>query len=134
MKKILIIALLFCSFAASAQLTLSEKSTLASTESFRSRIYQALFSKANFFVAQGTPADLKAQKQQNYAKAFVKGGSASIDIYAACRFWLANYNDVPVLDGQNQPTDSQILNSAGLDTVFDSLAGVVSGDNLLPIQ
>jgi len=135
MKKLIIIILLaFVAAPGFAQLTLSEKTTLADNSLFRSRVFQALFNKANFFVAQGTPANLKAQKQQNYAKAFVKGGSASIDIYAAARFWLANYNGVAVLDGQNQPTDSQILNSAGLDTVFDSLAGVVSGDDLLPIQ
>jgi hypothetical protein len=36
--------------------------------------------------------------------------------------------------GSSQPTDSEILNSNGLDVVFDALAGVVSGDNLLPVE
>lgn len=34
------------------QLTLSERATLASTQSFRDRVFQGMFSKANFFIAQ----------------------------------------------------------------------------------
>jgi len=135
MKKLIII--FFLAFAASAsyaQLTLSEKTSLADNNLFRSRVFQALFSKANFFVAQGTPANLKAQKQQNYAKSFVRGLAGGIDANVMVRFWLANYNGVAILDSFDQPIDSEILNSAGLDVVFDSLAGVVSGDDLLPIQ
>ncbi len=133
MKNLLIIALLFCSFAASAQLTLSEKAALANTESFRSRIYQGLFSKANYWVSR-TPANRKEQKQIIYAKAFVKGSAGGIDFNVMVRFWLSNYNGVPVLDSNGQPIDSQILNSSGLDTVFDTLAGVVAGDESLPVQ
>lgn len=117
-----------------AQLTLSEKSTLAESGTFRNRIFQALFSKANFHRVQTNPANLKAQKQQNYADPFLRGGGNSIDIFAVTRFWLANYNvDPPDLDGNSQPTDDAILNTAALDTVYDSLAGVQDGDELLPI-
>lgn len=117
-----------------AQLTLSEKSSLASDSSFRERIFQGLFSKANFHRLQSNPANLKAQKQQVYALPFLKGGANTIDIFAVTRFWLANYNVDPAdLDGNGQPTDDAILNTAALDTVYDSLAGVVAGDELLPI-
>ena len=134
MKKLLIIALLFCSFAASAQLTLSEKSTLASTESFRSRVYQGLFSKATYWITVGTPTNLKEQKQITYAKNFVKGGGGGIDMNVMVRFWLANFNTAPQLDSNSQPIDNNILNTAALDTVFDTLAGVLPGDQSLPIQ
>jgi len=118
-----------------AQLTLTEKNTLADNFTFRGRVFQGLFSKASFFEASvGTPANLKEQKQRNYATPFLKGGSNSIDIYAIVRTWLANYNtDPPVLDGDNQPTDDAILNTAALDTVYNILAGVQDGDDLLPI-
>jgi hypothetical protein len=118
-----------------AQLTLTEKNSLAETPSFRGRVFQGLFSKANFFEAQtGTPANLKAQKQRNYATPFLKGGANTIDIYAVSRTWLSNYNaDPPDLDVNNQPTDDAILNTASLDTVYNLLAGVNDGDELLPI-
>lgn len=117
-----------------AQLTLSEKTALAENSTFRARIFQALFSKANYHRVQVNPANLKAQKQQNYADPFLKGGANSIDIYAISRFWLSNYNaDPAVLDGAGQPTDDEILNTIPLDVVYDSLAGVQDGDDLLPI-
>lgn len=134
MKNILIIALLFCSFAASAQLTLSEKSTLAETQSFRSRIYQGLFSKANYWVTLGTAANLKEQKAIAFAKNFVRGGGGGMDMNVITRYWLANYNTAQVLDGEGQPIDNEILNTAALDTVFNNLAGIVAGDESLPIE
>lgn len=116
-----------------AQLTLSEKSTLAENAGFRNRLFQGIFAKANFHRLQSNPTNLKAQKQQNYASPFLKGGSNSIDIYAITRFWLSNYNTDPAdLDLNDEPTDDAILNTAALDTVYDSLAGVVIGDELLP--
>lgn len=119
-----------------AELTLSEKSILSDTPSFRSRVLQGLFSKANFFKGQSNPANLKEQKQQDYARKFVNGGSSQIDIFSTTRLWLANYNTpTPLLDEQipAQPTDSEILNTAALDIVFDSLAGVLPGDINEPI-
>ena len=135
MKKIIIIAaLVFITSASFAQLTLTEKTSLSENTLFRARIFQALFSKANYYVGLGAPANLKAQKQQVYAKKFVVGGSASIDIFAASRYWLSNYNGAQILDSNGQPIDSEILESAGLDKVFDSLAGVIAGDESLPVQ
>ena len=131
MKRILLIALLFVSFASTAQLTLSQKSTLAETQSFRSRVYQAVFSKANVYVGQ-TPNNLAWQKQVNFGKAFVTGSASSYDITVMTRLWLANYNGVPVLDANGQPTDSEILNSAGLDVVYNQYAKVNPGDEALP--
>lgn len=121
-----------------AQLTLSEKTALAENGIFRSRIFQGIFSKANFHRAQVNPQNLKAQKQQNYADPFLLGGANSIDIYAISRFWLSNYNaDPPDLvigpDGSSQPSDDAILNTSPLDIVYDSLAGVEDGDENLPI-
>ncbi len=118
-----------------AQLSLSEKAILAEDSGFRGRIFQGLFAKANFHKGTAVPANLKAQKQKNYAEPFLKGGANSIDIYAISRFWLANYNVDPAdLDENNEPTDAAILDTSALDTVYDSLAGVVAGDELLPIQ
>lgn len=134
MKKLIII--IFLAFVASAsygQLTLSEKSTLAESQIFRSRLYQALFSKANYWLPR-TPLNLREQKLLAYSKTFVRGGAGGIDANVMTRLWLANYNGVQILDSFNQPIDSEILNSAGLDLVIETLAGVVTGDNLLPIQ
>jgi len=119
-----------------AQLTLSEKSALAEDPTFRSRVFQGLFSKANFYNAEtGTPTDLANQKQRTYAASFLKGGANSIDIFATVRHWLSNYNtDPPSLDGNNQPDDDAILNGNSLDIVYDLLAGVLPGDDLLPIE
>ena len=134
MKKYILITLfsLMC-FAASAQLTLSQKATLASTQSFRDRIYQALCSKANVYLPQ-TPANLQWQKQVNYANFFLRGGASSVAMTVTARFWLSNYNGVPVLDGNGQPTDTEILNSAGLDVVYNTLANVLPGDQARPIE
>lgn len=132
MKRIFLILFLFGSFVANAQLTLSEKSALAQTESFRSRIYQAMFSKANVYISQ-TPTNLEWQKQVNFGKAFVTGAASSYDITVMTRLWLANYNGVPVLDVNGQPTDAEILNSAGLNVVYDQYAHVNPGDSSLPI-
>jgi hypothetical protein len=41
---------------------------------------------------------------------------------------------VPVLDGNGQPTDTEILNSAGLDVVYNTLANVLPGDQAKPIE
>ncbi len=133
MKNILIALLLFFSLSASAQLTLSEKSALARDEVMQARILQALFSKANYWLGQ-TATNLKTQKQIAYANVFVKGAAGGLDSRVITNYWLSGYNGVPVLDSNNQPIDSQILNSSQLDTVFDTLAGVVAGDNLLPVQ
>lgn len=134
MKKIiLIIAFFVVTFSASAQLTLSQKSILAATPSFRDRVYQAVFAKANVYLPQ-TPTNLEWQKQVNFAKYFVRGAAASFDIQVITRFWLANYNGVPVLDGNGQPTDAEILNSPGLDVVYNNLANVIPGDSSLPIE
>lgn len=134
MKKIILAITFFAaSFSVSAQLTLSEKSTLAATESFRGRVYQALFAKANVYLPQ-TPTNLEWQKQVNFAKYFVTGAASSFDIQVITRFWLANYNGTPVLDLNGQPTDSEILNSAGLDVVYNNLANVKPGDSSLPIE
>ncbi len=132
MKRIIFIfSLVIASLAANAQLTLSQKSTLAQSATFRDRLYQALMSKANVYISQ-TPTNLQWQKQVNYAKAFAKGIS-QIDVQVVARFWLANYNGVPVLDVNNQPTDNEILNSAGLDVVYNALAGINAGDQALPL-
>lgn len=134
MKTIITILFIFSLAICGAQeLTLTQKSTLAQSDVFRYRIFQGLFSKANYHRLIATPANLKAQKQKTYAIQFLKGGANTIDIYAVTRFWLANYNaNPPVLDGNAQPTDTAILDTAALDTVFDALAGVVAGDELLP--
>lgn len=135
MKKLVTILFLFAAVAANAQLTLSEKSALADNALFRSRVHQGLYSKANFWQGQSNPANLKAQKQQNYARVFLSGAGNSIDIASCTRFWLANYNGTPVLDSNNQPIDSQILDdTAALDVVYDLLAGVLPGDENRPIQ
>jgi len=135
MKKLLVVALLFTvTLCGAIELTLSEKSVLAETQSFRSRIIQALNSKANFW-RTATPTNLKMQKQKAYANLFLLGGQNATDVHAITRFWLANYNTTsPVLDSNNQPIDSEILESAGLDVVFDALAGVVAGDENLPVN
>lgn len=134
MKKILLLlAVVSCSFVATAQLTLSQKSTLASTPSFRDRVYQAIFAKANVYLPQ-TPNNLEWQKQVNFAKYFVRGAASSFDIQVITRFWLANYNGVPVLDANSQPTDAEILNSAGLDIVYNNLANILPGDSALPTE
>ena len=118
-----------------AQLTLSEKTTLAEDPTIRSRVFQVLFSKANFHRSPSNPANVKAEKQQNYAEPFLKGGANSIDIYAITRFWLSNYNDdPPTLDENGQPNDSEILDSFALDVVYDSLAGVIEGDENIPVE
>ena len=131
--RFLFIALLFVTVTASAQLTLSEKNALSENAVFRGRIYQALVSKANYFVTIGTAANLRAQKQLAYAKQFVQG-KAQIELYIVTRYWLANYNTNPILDSNNQPIDNEILNTAALDTVFNTLAGVNAGDENLPVQ
>ena len=134
MKKLfLIIAIALFVNDAKAQLTLSEKSALAETQSFRSRVYQALFAKANVFVTQ-TPTNLEWQKKVKLAKAFVSGTASGYDIAVLTRFWLANYNGVPVLDANNQPTDLQITSSNGLDVVFNVMAGINPGDDQLPVE
>jgi hypothetical protein len=112
-------------------LTLSQKSTLAATQSFRDRVYQAIFAKANVYLPQ-VPSNLEWQKQVNFAKYFVRGAAASFDIQVITRFWLANYNGAEVLDSNSQPTDTEILNSVGLDVVYNTLANVIPGDNALP--
>jgi len=130
-----------------AQLTLTERNSLAENSVFRGRVFQGLFAKANF--QRGiTPLNLKMQKQKAYADDFVLGGANSIDIYAMIRFWLANYNveqtdttpigqppvQTPIGWGVDiQPFDAGILSTSALDTVYDSLAGVNAGDELLPI-
>lgn len=131
MKKLLLVLLVVSSFAANAQLTLSEKATLAQVQTFRERIYQGMFSKANFWLTQ-SPTTLEKQKQINFATSFSKGAAGGIDIKVLTHLWLANYNGVPVLDGQNQPIDTQILNTSALDVVYNLMAGVVSGDSGLP--
>lgn len=134
MKKITLLLIAFViTTGCFAQLTLSEKASLAATPSFRNRVYQALFAKANVYLPQ-TPNNLEWQKQVNFAKYFVRGNAATIDITVVTSFWLANYNGVPVLDGNGQPTDAQILNSAGLDVVYNTLANVKPGDSSLPIE
>jgi hypothetical protein len=116
-----------------AQLTLTQRSELAEDASFRGRLFQALFSKANYFLGQPAPVNIKAYKEQSFAVRFVNGGANNIDIYATSRFWLANYNaDPPELEPNGQPTDNAVLNTGALDTVYDSLAGVVAGDQNLP--
>jgi hypothetical protein len=118
-----------------AQLTLTERNALAEDALFRGRVFQGLFAKANFYKGQSNPANLKEQKQQNYAQPFLIGGANSIDVYSAARTWLANYNvDPPVLDSNNQPIDDHILNGDQLNVVYDGLAGVKPGDELLPIE
>ena len=139
MKKLLIIIAFAGSFSAQAQLTLSQKSELAETQSFRSRIYQGLYSKANYWVTVGTATNLKEQKQITYAKAFVRGSAGGTDHNVTTRYWLSNYNAVPDLIGapsylEGQPSDNAILNTAALDVVFNTLAGVLPGDEALPIQ
>ena len=130
---IAVVTLAMISHSASAQLTLSEKSALARNEVMQSRVLQALFSKANYWLGQ-TATNLKTQKQIAYANAFVKGAAGGLDSRVTTNYWLSGYNGVPILDSNSQPIDSQILNSSQLDTVFDTLAGVVAGDNLLPVQ
>jgi len=116
-----------------AQLTLSEKSALATNGEFMARVFQGLYSKANFWKLQPAPTDLADQKRINYSVTVLTRGGG-VDLASVARFWLANYNaDPPVLDGNSQPTDSAILDTAALDTVYDTLAGVVAGDDLLPI-
>ena len=132
MKKLFLIALLFISFASSAQLTLSQKSDLATNTVFQGRIYQALFSKANVFLDQ-TPNNLEWQKKVLFGRKLASGVQHNIDINTITRAWLANYNGVPQLDSNNQPTDSQILESNGLDVIYNLLAGVKSGDEQLPV-
>lgn len=133
MKKLITILFVIATIAANAQLTLSEKSALANNPVFVSRMHQGLYSKANFWRGQSNPANLKAQKQQNYARVFLNGAGNSIDIISSTRFWLANYNGVAVLDSNNQPVDNEILNTAALDVVYDLLAGVLPGDESKPI-
>jgi hypothetical protein len=132
MKKLLIIAFLLVSTFASAQFTLTEKSNLAYNPIFRNRVYQALFSKANVYTGQ-TPQNLAWQKQVLYARIFTTK-QLSTDLEVITRFWLSNYNGVPVLDGNGQPTDNEILNSNALDIVYNALSGVNPGDDQLPIQ
>lgn len=121
-----------------AQLTLTEKNTLAENSVFRGRLFQGLFSKANFHKDK-VPANLKEYKQKAFATPFLNGGANSIDIHAMVRFWLSNYNvEEGTLQGQPPvdiswgvdkiPYDAAILDTAALDTVYDSLAGVVDGD------
>ncbi len=140
MKKLLILLFVLISFSAFSQLTLSEKSNLAETQSFRSRVYQGLFAKANFWIVTGTPDNLKEQKLIEYSKNFVKGGSGGIDQNVVTRYWLSNYNVAPPdLIGspsplEGQPSDDAILNTAALDAVFNTLAGVLPGDENLPVE
>lgn len=121
-----------------AELTLSEKNVLATNTIMIGRITQGLFSKANFWLLQ-TPTNLLQQKCKTFAKNWVLGGANSSDVHAYTRFWFANYNvDPPDLIGspsplEGQPSDAAVLNTAALDTVYNSLAGVEIGDNLLPI-
>ncbi|HTJ52621.1 MAG TPA: hypothetical protein VL443_24365 [Cyclobacteriaceae bacterium] len=115
-----------------ASLTLSEKATLSASQSFRDRFIQGLFSKANVYIQQ-TPLNLAWQKQVNFGKSFTKG-AVTYDAVALTRFWLANYNGNAILDGNNQPIDTEILNSAGLDVVYNAMANVITGDDALPIQ
>ena len=122
-----------------AGLTLSEKSSLSDQQTFRSRVYQALFAKANYWVTVGTPTNLATQKQINYGKAFVKGSAGGMDQNVTTRYWLSNYNaDPPALIAapsqlEGQPSDTAILDTAALDTVFNNLAGVLPGDEILPV-
>jgi hypothetical protein len=141
MKQLFTIALFVFAFSASAQLTLSEKATLAQQETFRQRIYQAMFAKASSYNSQPavnpqsavtTSNNLARQKQKIFALAFSKG-QVSFDLKVATHVWLANYNSAQILDSNGQPIDTQI-NTAALDVVFDLLAGVLPGDNLLPPQ
>ena len=141
MKNIFILLFFVLSLSASAQLTLSEKSNLAETQSFRSRVYQGLFSKANFWIIDvaGAPANLKEQKLYNYSNNFVRGGAGGIDQNVVTCYWLSNYNVAPPdLIGSPSPLEGQpsddALNTAALDTVFNTLAGVLAGDENLPIQ
>lgn len=140
MKKLIILLFVLVSFSTFSQLTLSEKSNLAETQTFRSRVYQGLFAKANFWITTGTPTNLKEQKLIDYAKNFVKGGGGGVDQNVMTRYWLANYNaSPPDLIGEpsalaGQPSDDAILNTAALDAVFNTLAGVVAGDENLPVE
>ncbi len=133
MKKNLFIIFFLSAIAASAQLTLSEKSALAQNNLFQSRVQQALYSKANFWRTQTNPTNLRAQKNIAFAAIFLVG-SFSYDHPAVVRTWLANYNGTAILDSNNQPTDNQLLDTAALDVVYDLLAGVKAGDQNLPIQ
>lgn len=124
-----------------AALTLSEKSALAENPLFRSRLLQALFSKANYFRTLTSPNNVKQFKQKSYACNFVLGGANSIDIYAVARLWLANYNTEtpdliqsgsPELIGQ--PTDNELLSAYATDVVFETMSKIDEGDDLLPIN
>lgn len=132
MKKLLSILLVLICINANAQLTLTEKHTLSESATFRGKIYQGMVSKANFWVMDGTPQNLKEQKLIEFSTQFVKG-KVSFDLYITTRYWLANYNVVPELV-DNQPSDNAILNTAALDVVYNTLAGVLAGDQNLPIQ
>lgn len=114
---------------------------LVSTQSFRDRVFQGMFSKANFFIAQPIQDpngavtgnnNLALQKRINYSIGFSKGQAGSIDAKVLTQLWCANYNaDPPELDNNDQPDDNAILNTAALDVVFDLYAGVVTGDSSL---
>jgi hypothetical protein len=117
-----------------AQLTLTERTNLALNSTFNGKVFQALYSKANYWNAQGIPTNLKLQKQKNYSLNVLTHGGG-VDLASVTRFWLSNYNaDPPVLDQDGQPTDSEILNTGALEIVYDTLAGVVAGDDAIPIQ
>jgi len=139
-KLLLIIAIALFINDANAQLSLSQKSDLAETGTFRSRVYQALFSKANYWITVGTPTNLKEQKLIDFSKNFVHGGGGGMDQNVMTRYWLANYNVAPPdLIGApsplaGQPSDDAVLNTAALDTVFNSLASVAPGDQNLPVN
>lgn len=126
-----------------AQLTLTEKNTLAESSEFRGRVFQALFAKANFHKGI-TPTNLKEYKQKTFAEPFLQGGANSKDIFAITRFWLANYNvehdaqqgDPVVLIGFGEdkiPYDKGLLDTEALDIVYNSLAGVIAGDQNEPL-
>lgn len=141
MKKLVFVILCMLTLSVSAQqMTLAEKSALAVNTTFISRVTQALFSKANYWIIFATPTNLEQQKQINFAKAWVLGGANTSDVYAYTRYWLANYvADPPELYGspsplEGQPSDNAILNTTPLDVIYNTLAGVLPGDNALPPQ
>lgn len=120
-----------------ALLTLTEKNTLATNNLFIGRIYQGLFNKANFWSNASLlrlPINLKEQKQMTFSKGLLNG-QVSFDIAAIVRQWLANYNaDVTgKLDANEQPIDSEILDTDALDIVYNNLAGVSYNDNQVDI-
>lgn len=121
-----------------AELTLSERATMANTYTFQQRMFLGIRKKANYWkdFVPSTVAEFnrRTQKRKQFAHK-VLNALTTVNIVAYCEFFLNQYNaDPPDLDGSTPPqiTDIVITDDGAADASFDYFAGVRTGDDTGP--